>query len=82
MYWNGAVPGYIHEIFKYSLCRYSTRSQVALDTPLLKTNTGQKSLAFLGTKSCSKIDPSINNIKTSFSFMHTHKKNILLHLHS
>ena len=30
-YWNGIVPGYIHEIFKPSLCRYSTRSQMALD---------------------------------------------------
>ena len=30
-YWNGIVPGYIHEMFKPSLCRYSTRSQMALE---------------------------------------------------
>ena len=42
-YWNGIVPGYIHKIFKPSLCRYSTRSQMALDIPLWKRNTGQKS---------------------------------------
>ena len=30
-YWNGIVPGYIHEMFKPPLCRYSTRSQMALD---------------------------------------------------
>ena len=41
-YWNGIVPEYIHEMFKPSLCRYSTRPQMALDIPLRKTNTGQK----------------------------------------
>ena len=64
-YWNGIVPGYIHEMFKPSLCRYSTRSQMALDIPLRKTNTGQKSLSFLGPKIWSKIDPSIKNVRTS-----------------
>ena len=81
-YWNGIVPGYIHEMFKPSLCRYSTRSQMALDIPLRKTNTGQKSLSFLGPKIWSKIGPSIKNVRTLFSFMHAIKKNILLHLQS
>ena len=39
-YWNGIVPEYIQLIFKPSLCRYSTRSQITLDIPLRKTNTG------------------------------------------
>ena len=38
-YWNGVAPGYIHEMFKPSLCRYSTRSQTALEIPLRKENT-------------------------------------------
>ena len=79
-YWNGIVPGYIHEIVKLSLCRYITRSQMALDIPLQKINTGQKSLSFLGPKIWSKIGPSIKNVRTSSSFMHAIKKNILLHL--
>ena len=79
-YWNRIVPGYIHEIFKPSLCRYSTRSQMALDIPLLKTNTGQKSLSFLGPKIWSNIGPSIKNVRILSSFMHAFKKNILLHL--
>ena len=79
-YWNGVVPGYIHEMFKPSLCRYSTRSQMALDIPLRKTNTGQKSLSSLGTKIWSKIGPSIKNVTTWSSFMHDIKKNILLYL--
>ena len=79
-YWNGIAPGYIHEMFKPSLFRYSTRSQVALDIPLRKANTGRKSLFFLGPKIWSKIDPSIKNVRTSSSFMYAIKKNILLHL--
>ena len=79
-YWSGIVPGYIHEMFKPSLCRYSTRSQMALDIPLRKTNTGQKSLSFLGPKIWSKIGPSIKNVRTSSFFIHAVKKNILLHL--
>ena len=79
-YWNGIAPGYIYEMLKPSLCRYSTRSQMALDIPLRKTNTGQKSLSFLGSKIWSKISPSIKDVRTSSSFMHTIRKNILLHL--
>ena len=78
----GIVPGYIHEMFKPSLCRYSTRSRMALDIPLRKTNTGQKSLSFLGLKIWSKIDLSIKNVRTSSSFVHAIKKNILHHMQS
>ena len=63
-YWNGIAPEYIHEMFKPSLCRYSTRSQMALDKPLRKTNTGQKSLSFLGPIIWSQISPSIKNVRT------------------
>ena len=49
-YWNLIVPRYIHEMFKPSLCRCNTRSQMALDTPLRKTSTAQKSSFFLGSK--------------------------------
>ena len=52
--WNGTVPGFIHEMFKPSLCRFSTRSQMAFDIPLRKTNTGQKGLYFLRPKIGSK----------------------------
>ena len=61
-YWNGIVPGYIHEVFKPWLCRYSTRSQMALDILLWKTNTVKKSLSFLGPKIWSKIGPNIKKM--------------------
>ena len=78
-YWNGSLPGYM-KYLKPSLCRYSTRSQMATDIPLRKANTGQESLSFLGPKIWSKIGPSIKNVRTLSSFMHAIKKNILLHL--
>ena len=71
---------YIHEIFKPSLCKYGTRSQMALDIPLRKINTGQKSLSVLGPKIWFKIGPTIKNVRTPFPFMHAIKNNILLHL--
>ena len=74
-YWNGTAWGCIHEIFKPSLCRYSTRSQMALDIPLWKIITGEKSLFFLDSKIWSKINPIIKIVKTTFS-LHVPKKNI------
>ena len=62
-YWNVVVLVCIHEIFKPSIYRQSTRSQIALHIPLRKTNTGQKRLSFLGPKIWSKIKPSIKNVK-------------------
>ena len=53
---------------------------MALYIPLRKTNTGQKSLSFLGPKIWSKIGPSIKIFRALSSFMHAIKKIILLHL--
>ena len=55
---------------------------MALDLSLRETNTGHKSLSFLEPKIWPKIDSSIKNVRTSSSFMHAIKKNILLHLQS
>ena len=49
-YWNGIVPSYINDMFQPSLNRYNTSSQMALDTPLRKTNTGQQALIFSWTE--------------------------------
>ena len=52
----------IHEMFTPSLLGYSTRSEMLLDIPLRKTNTGQERL-FFGPKVCSGINPSDKNLK-------------------
>ena len=56
----------IHEMFEPSLLGYSTGSQMPLDIPLRKTNTGQERLSFFGQKIWSRINPSNKNVKQSF----------------
>ena len=41
-HWNEILPGYIHEMFKPSLCRYNTESQMALDIKVIFLALGQK----------------------------------------
>ena len=48
---------------------------MALDIPLWKIITGEKSLFFLDSKIWSKINPIIKIVKTTFS-LHVPKKNI------
>ena len=57
--------------------RYKTRSQMALDIPLRKTNTGQRALSFLGSKIWTKISHSTKNVKITASLTHTLKREIL-----
>ena len=47
-YWNGIVPTYINDMFKPSYNRHNTRSQLELDVPVRKTNTGQQVSSFRG----------------------------------
>ena len=49
-YWNEILPGHTHEMFKPSLCRHSSRSQMALDILLRKTNAGKKANLYEGQK--------------------------------
>ena len=50
-------------MFETSLLGYSTVSQMPLDIPLRKTNTGQERLSFFGQKIWSRINPSNKNVK-------------------
>ena len=63
-YWNLIVSGYFHEMFKPLSCRYRTRSKMALEIHLRKTNAGPKGLSFLGQKIWSKIDLGVTYIHT------------------
>ena len=69
----------IVKISKFSLCRYSTKSQMALDVPSRSTNTEQIKLSFLGPKIWSKINLNIKKVKTT-SFYLAVKKDFLIHL--
>ena len=60
-----------------SLNNYNTRSQIALDIPLCRTNKGQKSMSFLGLKIWNKISSKIKTTATRSFFTHRLKKEIL-----
>ena len=66
-------------MLELSLCRYSTRSQMALDIILQRTNTGQKSLICLDPKTWSKLKPNIKNDRATVFFLHALKKDSLTH---
>ena len=64
-------------MFMPSLNNYNTRSQMALDIPLCRTNKGQKSMSFLEPKIWNKVSLNIKTAATTSSFMHHLKKEIL-----
>ena len=66
-------------------CLSLPSADVALDHIVLGHSSAEnkyraKKLILLRAKIWSKIDPIIKNVRTSSSFMHALKKNILLHL--
>ena len=76
-YWKGIAPSYLNDMFMPSLNNYNTRSQMALDIPLCRTNKGQKSMSFLGPKIWNKVSSNIKTAATTSSFTHRLKKEIL-----
>ena len=79
-YWKGIAPSYLNDMFMPSLNNYNTRSQMALDIPLCRTNKGQKSMSFLGPKIWNKVSSNIKTAATTSSFMHHLKKEIFSEL--
>ena len=63
------------DIFMKCLSQIQHKITDGIGHTLRKTNTGQKSLSFLGPKRWSKIGPSIKNIRTSSSLMHANDAN-------
>ena len=76
-YWKGIGPSYQNDMFMPSPNNYNTRSQMALDIPLFRTNKGQKSMSFLGPKIWNKVSSNTKTAATTFSFPHRLKKEIL-----
>ena len=81
-YWKGIVPSYLNDMFISSLNNYNTRSQMALDIPLCKTNKEQKSMSFLGPKIWNKVSLKIKSAATTSSFRHRLKKKFLVNCKS
>ena len=60
-----------------SLNNYDTRSQLAFDIPLCRTNKRQKGMSLLGPKIWNKLSSNIKTAATTASFTHRLKKDIL-----
>ena len=76
-YCKGIATSYLNDMFIPSLKKYNTRSQMALDIPLCRTNKGQNSMPFLGPKIWNKLSSNLKTAATTASFMHSLKKKIL-----
>ena len=72
---NRNCPFYLNEIFEFTLrCRINTRNSFAkLKHPICKTNTGQKTLSYIGPSLWNNLPETIkktpNNLKTFLNTM-------------
>ena len=53
---------------------YNTRSHMALEIPLRKSNLGQKSISFMGPWIRNKLSNDLKNLNSESSFTHNYKK--------
>ena len=58
-YWKGIELSYLNDMFMLSRNNYNTRSPIASDIPLCRTNKGQKIMLFLGPKILNKVSSNI-----------------------
>ena len=78
MGWN--CTGYIHEIFKPSLCRYSTRSQITLYVGENSAENNHRAKEFILLRAKNMVEDKSNSaksVKTTASFIHALKNNLL-----
>ena len=67
--WKGIAPSYLNDLFMLALNNnYNTRSQMALDITLCRTNKGQKSMSFLGPNIWNKVSSNIKTAATAIFF--------------
>ena len=60
-YWEGTSPFYVNKLFTASRSIYKTRSHIALEIPLRKSNLGQKSISFIGSSIWNKLSNGYKN---------------------
>ena len=76
-YWKGIAPSYRNNIYIPSVNNYNTKSQMALNIWLFRTNEGQKNMSLLGPVIWNELILNIKTAATSTSFTHGLKKPIL-----
>ena len=76
-YWNGTSPFYKNELFVSSRNIYKTRSHMALEIPLSKSNLSQKSISFMGPSIWNKLSNDLKNLDPAALFAYNCKKLVL-----
>ena len=76
---NKLVPDYLADMFKLrsQVHNRQTRSSGALDLPLCRLSTGQRSFAFRGAKLWNSLNDNIKSLKRPKNFRR-HFANVLL----
>ena len=73
---KGTSPFYINEQFVPSRNVYKTRSHMALEIPLRKSNLGQKSILFMGPSVLNKLTKDLKILNTATLFTHNYYKHL------
>ena len=76
-YWKGIAPSSLNHVLTPSLNNYNTKLWILLNIPLCRTDKGQKSISFLGTKIWNKVTWNIKTAVTTAYFTLDLKKEIL-----
>ena len=76
-YWMRTSLFYVKKLFVPSKNTYKTRSYLALEIPLKKSNFGQKSISFFGPSIWNILSIDLKILNTSTSFSHNYKKLVL-----
>ena len=74
---KGTSPFYVNELFVPSKAIYKTRSHMALEIPLRKSNLGQKNISIIRPSIWNKLSNDLNILITVISFTHNYKKLVL-----
>ena len=75
--WKGTSPLYVSELFVPSRNTYNTRSYMALEIPLKKSNLRQKSISFIGLSIWNKLSNNLIVLNTTTSFTRNYKELVL-----
>ena len=76
-YWKGTSPFYVNEMFAPYRNIYKTRSVMALEIPLRKSNLGQKSISFMGSPILIILRNDLKILSTATSSTLNYKKLVL-----
>ena len=72
-YWKGTSSFYVNELFVLSRNIYETRSHMASEIHLRKSNLDQKSISFMGSSIWNKSSNDLKILNTATSFTHCKK---------